>query len=236
MRGWKWWYVGIACLFVLTGLAGGLLLNRAPDAGLVSIHSVDDLRRRTVRLEYAMGDPVDGNNDLDFILEDLTENRLQYVQQATDADFAVLATATGNLELTNSTMGQEIRVESILKGQPGTAPGQTCYVWNDFGLQVMGGEIFYRNVLNLMQPGKTYLVLLQENGINELRSRKAYYLAANDFAYLAVPFQEFSALPTDNRTDQYSVWAPYGAFLATEEIADQWNQIAREILAAYQLS
>lgn len=232
MRGWKWWYVGIACLFVLTGLAGGLFLSRAPDAGLVSIHSVDDLRRRTVRLEYAKGDYGDENT----LLKSLAEESGHFVQQATDADFAVLATATGNLELTNSTMGQEIRVESILKGQPGTAPGQTCYVWNDFGLQVMGGEIFYRNVLNLMQPGKTYLVLLQENGINELRSRKAYYLAADDFAYLAVPFQEFSALPTDNRTDQYSVWAPYGAFLATEEIADQWNRIARDILAAYQLS
>ncbi len=236
MTGWKWWYVGIACLFVLTGLTGALLLSRAPDAGLTQVHSVEDLQSRTVRLEWAQGDPVDGAPDADLSLKSLIDNEPQFIEQATQADFAVLATATGKLQVTRDTLGQEIRVESIVKGNPGTAPGQTCYVWNGYGLQVMGGEIVYRNILNLMQPGKTYLVFLQDNQLNDLRSRKAYYLAADNFAYLSVPFQAFTALPTDNRTAPYSQWAPYGAFLSTQQIAAQWNHIAQEILEAYHLA
>lgn len=235
MSGWKWWYVGIACLFALTGLAGALLLRRAPDVGLAQVGSVEELKSRTVRLEWAQGDPVDGVPDADLSLKDLIDSERQYIEQATQADFAVLATATGKLQLTRDTIGQEIQVESIVKGEPGIAPGQTCYVWNDFGFQVIGGEIVYRNILNLMQPGTTYLVFLQDNQLNDLRSRKAYYLAADNFAYLSVPFQEFSALPTDNRTALYAQWAPYGAFLSTQEIAAQWNHIAWEILKAYQL-
>ena len=97
-------------------------------------------------------------------LEDLTGNQQQYVQEMLAADLAVLATATGELDITSSTLGQEIVVERVLQGN-GLDAGSTCMVWQEYGLQVIDGEIAYNNVLNLMQPGeKQYLIFLDGSG------------------------------------------------------------------------
>ena len=106
MKKWQIWYVCLGALFLLSGVVGCLLLHFAPDAGLAGVKSVANLARLPVRLVWAQGDVVEGNETAALALEDLTGNQQQYVQEMLAADLAVLATATGELDITSSTLGR----------------------------------------------------------------------------------------------------------------------------------
>lgn len=234
MKKWQIWYVCLGALFLLSGVVGCLLLHFAPDAGLAGVKSVADLARLPVRLVWAQGDVVEGNETAALALEDLTGNQRQYVQEMLAADLAVLATATGELDITSSTLGQEIGVERVLQGN-GLDAGSTCMVWQEYGLQVIDGEIAYNNVLNLMQPGKQYLIFLTDQSLNRVSDDRNYLVASTWFGYLPVPFSPDVALPDDSRCDLYAAWADYPAFLATPEIAQARNAITVELLRHYGL-
>ena len=177
---------------------------------------------------------MEGNETAALALEDLTGNQQQYVQEMLAADLAVLATATGELDITSSTLGQEIVVERVLQGN-GLDAGSTCTVWQEYGLQVIDGEIAYNNVLNLMQPGKQYLIFLTDQSLNRVSDDRNYLVASTWFGYLPVPFSPDVALPDDSRYDLYAEWADYPAFLATPEIAQARNAITVELLQHYGL-
>ena len=180
MKKWQIWYVCLGALFLLSGVVGCLLLHFAPDAGLAVVKSVANLARLPVRLVWAQGDVVEGNETAALALEDLTGNQRQYVQEMLAADLAVLATATGELDITSSTLGQEIVVERVLQGN-GLDAGSTCTVWQEYGLQVIDGEIAYNNVLNLMQPGKQYLIFLTDQSLNRVSDDRNYLVASTWF-------------------------------------------------------
>lgn len=108
-------------------------------------------------------------------------------------------------------------------------------VWQEYGLQVIDGEIAYNNVLNLMQPGKQYLIFLTDQSLNRVSDDRNYLVASTWFGYLPVPFSPDVALPDDSRYDLYAEWADYPAFLATPEIAQARNAITVELLQHYGL-
>lgn len=230
MRKWKLWYLGIAILFLISGIAGAVILRSTPDAGLAEVGSIADLMDCTVHITA-----VEGDTDPQLGLADLVENRSLYVEEAVSAQIAVLATATGNLDITNSTFGQEVVVDQVYRGEEHVSPGTTCMVWDNYGLQVMDGVITYRNVYNLMQPGEQYLIFLEKNPLNEVGGGKNFPLASIYCIYLPVPYTPDVALPDGNRTGPYAQWANYPAFAATAEIAGARNQITQEILRAYGL-
>ena len=209
MKKWQIWYVCLGALFLLSGVVGCLLLHFAPDAGLAGVKSVANLARLPVRLVWAQGDVVEGNETAALALEDLTGNQQQYVQEMLAADLAVLATATGELDITSSTLGQEIVVERVLQGN-GLDAGSTCTVWQEYGLQVIDGEIAYNNVLNLMQPGKQYLIFLTDQSLNRVSDDRNYLVASTWFGYLPVPFSPTMAIFSPGRTISRRRGAPMG--------------------------
>lgn len=130
-------------------------------------------------------------------------------------------------------MGQKIVVDQVLQGSDLLSAGSTCMVWVDYGLQVMDGEIVYRNTLNLMQPGTQYLIFLENNSLNEVTGEKNFMVLSNGFGYLSVPFTPNTPLPDANRCGSYALWAQYPAFVATGEIAEARNQIVQNLLQMY---
>lgn len=242
MRKWKLWYLGIAILFLTCGIVGAVVLNTAPDAGLAAVKSVADLSNLQVRIEWAQGDIVYGVEtevgleDVETassVLEDLVNNKQNYIEQAAASDLVVLATATGDLDITDSTVGQKIVVDQVLQGNNLLSAGSTCIVWADYGLQVLDGTITYRNIQNLMQPETQYLIFLENNSLNEVSGEKNFRLVSNQFGYLPVPFMPDIALADSVRCGDYAVWAQYPAFLATDEIAEARNQIVQNLLQMY---
>lgn len=242
MRKWKLWYLGIGIMFLICGIIGAVILNTAPDAGLAAVKSVADLSNLQVRIEWAQGDTMygveteAGLEDVETassVLEDLVNNQQKYIEQAAASDLVVLATATGDLDITDSTTGQKIVVDQVLRGDDLLSAGSTCIVWVDYGLQVLDGTITYRNIQNLMQPETQYLIFLENNSLNEISGEKNFRLVSNQFGYLPVPFTPDIALPDSARCGDYAVWAQYPAFVATDEIAEARNQIVQNLLQMY---
>lgn len=242
MRKWKLCYLGIAILFFVCGIVGAVVLNTAPDAGLADVKSVADLSNLQVRIEWAQGDTVygveteAGLEDVETassVLEDLSNNKQNYIEEAATSDVIVLATASGDLDITDSTIGQRIRVDQVLQGNDLLSAGSTCMVWADYGLQVLDGTITYRNIQNLMQPETQYLIFLENNSLNKVSGQKNFRLVSNQFGYLPIPFTPDVPLADSVRCDDYAAWAQYPAFVATDEIAEARNQIVQNILQMY---
>lgn len=236
------WYLCTAALFLICGIVGALILSAAPDTGLAKVRSVSDLYGLRVRIEWAQGDTLagveteSGLSDIETAageLADLTDNKQQYIEGSSGADLILLATATGGLDITNGTTGQEIKVDEVIRGSDMVSVGDTATVWTDYGLQVLGGEIVYRNIQNLMQPGKQYIVFLDSSPLNGIGGGNNFRLASYKFGYVHVPFKPDTALPGSIRCENYSVWAEYPSFVATDEIASARNEICKSLLQMY---
>ena len=228
MEGWKKWYIVIAVVFIVTAIAGKIIHTQAPDAGLAEVDQLEDLLSLPVELEYALGD----NGSKDVVVKDLTQNQESYVRQAEEADIIVLAESTGNLQFTTGTYGQEIRVSSVIKGSEWIDQNEKCWVWRNYGMEVMDGKIVYRNVLNLMQTG-SYLVFLKRNQLNEYRSEKEFQTASEYFGYLQIPESKAQPIKQSQRNTLYKEWSELSIFTVSEEIADAWNQIAEILIQKF---
>lgn len=229
------WYITICVLFLASGFAGTVILATAPDAGLSSVHTIDDLKRHKVRIEWAQGDPVDGMAMENVLVNDFTKNKEKYVSELSSSDIVVVAKATGKIEVTNGTIGQEIIVSTVLQGEEHIAADSVVMVWDDYGLQVLDGQIVYRNVLNLMQPSNEYLLFLNANTLNSIQKDKHFNLASTFFGYCEIPFEKEEVLRDNNRVAKYSDWIDYPSFISSEEIAIARSEIYLELCTFYGL-
>ena len=228
MEGWKKWYIVISIVFIVTAIAGKIIRTQAPDTGLAEVDQLEDLLSLPVELEYALGD----NGSKGVVVKDLTQNQENYIRQAEEADIIVLAESTGNLQFTTGTYGQEIRVSSVIKVSEWIDQNEKCWVWRNYGMEVMDGKIVYRNVLNLMQTG-SYLVFLKRNQLNEYRAEKEFQTASEYFGYLQIPESKAQPIKQSQRNTIYKEWSELSIFTVSEEIADAWNQIAEILIQKF---
>ena len=229
MEGWKKWYIWIVAVFLLTAVAGKVIMARTPDVGLAGVKTIDELSGRQVKLEYALGD----GESREALVESLTKNQDEYVRQAEDADIIVLAKSTGALKFTTGTYGQEIRVVSIIKGNEWINENETCWIWRSYGMEVMDGQIGYRNVLNLMQDG-TYLVFLNSNQLNAYRTEKEFQTASEYFGYLPIAGVEVQPIKENQRNVLYKEWSEIPVFISSKKVAAAWNEIAEMLLNKFE--
>ena len=229
MEGWKKWYIWIVAVFLLTAVAGKVIMARTPDGGLAGVKTIDELSGRQVKLEYALGD----GESREALIESLTKNQDEYVRQAEDADIIVLAKSTGALKFTTGTYGQEIRVVSIIKGNEWINENETCWIWRSYGMEVMDGQIVYRNVLNLMQDG-TYLVFLNSNQLNAYRTEKEFQTASEYFGYLPIAGVEVQPIKENQRNVLYKEWSEIPVFISSKKVAAAWNEIAEMLLNKFE--
>lgn len=228
MEGWKKWYIWIVAVFLLTAVAGKVIMARTPDVGLAGVKTIEELSERQVKLEYALGD----GESREALVESLTKNQDEYVRQAEEADIIVLAKSTGALEFTTGTYGQEIRVASIIKGDEWIDENETCWIWRSYGMEVMDGQIVYRNVLNLMQDG-TYLVFLNRNQLNAYRTEKEFQTASEYFGYLPIAGVNAQSIQENQRNVLYKEWSEIPVFISSKKVAAAWNEIAELLLKKY---
>lgn len=229
MEGWKKWYIWIVAVFLLTAVVGKVIMARIPDVGLAGVKTIDELSERQVKLEYALGD----GESREALIESLTKNQDEYVRQAEDADIIVLAKSTGALKFTTGTYGQEIRVVSIIKGNEWINENETCWIWRSYGMEVMDGQIVYRNVLNLMQDG-TYLVFLNSNQLNAYRTEKEFQTASEYFGYLPIAGVEVQPIKENQRNVLYKEWSEIPVFISSKKVAAAWNEIAEMLLNKFE--
>ena len=153
------------------------------------------------------------------------------IQQAKECNLVVLATAGDKLDVTDGTMGQEVTVDRVLQGT-GITAGESCMIWRYSCLEEMNGVITLRSTTNLMEPGKQYLICLEENPLNEKTKTKNFPVS---FSSDLIPADgtKVEALPKGMRTAEFREFAGYPQFAATEEIAQALNEQNQAILAAF---
>jgi len=144
-----------------------------------------------------------------------------------------LAKSTGALEFTTGTYGQEICVSSIIKGNEWIDENETCWIWRSYGMEVMDGQIVYRNVLNLMQDG-TYLVFLNSNQLNAYRTEKEFQTASEYFGYLPIAGAEVQPIKENQRNVIYKEWSEIPVFISSKKVAAAWNEIAEMLLNKFE--
>ena len=234
----KYFYWMVLGIFLISLLAAFVLVRTAPDCGLAEVRSVSAVMGKTVRIYWAKGDPVNVGPDepappkIDYAAQ-IREYMASTVEQAKGSKLVVLATAGEKLDVTDSTMGQEVTVDRVLQGT-GITAGESCMIWRSYCLQEMDGEITFREVTNILEPGKQYLICLEENPLNEKTKTKNFPVSFSSGLILA-DGTKVEALPKGMRTAEFREFAGYPQFAATEEIAQALNEQNQAILAAFGL-
>lgn len=232
----KYFYWMVLGIFLISLLAAFVLVRTAPDCGLAEVRSVSDVMGKTVRIYWAEGDPVNVGPDepappkIDYAAQ-IREYTASTVEQAKGSKLVVLATAGEKLDVTDSTMGQEVTVDRVLQGT-GITAGENCMIWRYYCLEEMSGVITLRSTTNLMEPGKQYLICLEENPLNEQTKTKNFPVGV---AMIPADGTKVEALPKGMRTAEFREFAGYPQFAATEEIAQVLNEQNQAILAAFGL-
>lgn len=227
----KYFYWMVLGIFLISLLAAFVLVRTAPDCGLAEVRSVSDLMDKQVRMEWATGDPSPDVSYIPNYATGIRNGMESIIQQAKECALVVLATAGEKLDVTDSTMGQEVTVDRVLQGT-GITAGESCMIWRSYCLQEMDGEITFREVTNILEPGKQYLICLEENPLNEKTKTKNFPVGV---AMIPADGTKVEALPKGMRTAEFREFAGYPQFAATEEIAQALNEQNQAILAAFGL-
>lgn len=120
-----------------------------------------------------------------------------------DAQYVVIATATGNVRSLGGTLQQEICVKKVLKG---------AVEWNGKNIKVLstmentisktGGSI--NGWVNLMKEGKRYLVFLNEMNFKGEKYETMAYLADSSFVpYFCLDEMETKVVSTNDEGEMY---------------------------------
>ncbi len=102
----------------------------------------------------------------------------------------------------------------IIRGDEWIDENETCWIWRSYGMEVMDGQIVYRNVLNLRQDG-TYLVFLNSNQLNAYRTEKEFQTASEYFGYLPIAGAEVQPIKENQRNVLYKEWSEIPVFIST---------------------
>ena len=150
-------------LLLLLAITVGIYFRvTVKDCGLVKVNHVDDIKPGMVTLEYAI------DKD-EYFGADGISNAINELEQA---PVIAIAKATGNLNLTRGTYGQEIMIEKVIRGENEISQGDTAWIYQSYGLEEMDGKILFRNCLNIMKPATEYLVLFTSLTIESISERE----------------------------------------------------------------
>lgn len=227
----KYFYWIVLGIFLISLLAAFVLVRTAPDCGLAEVRSVSDLMDKQVRMEWATGDPSPDVSYIPNYATGIRNGTESIIQQAKECALVVLATAGEKLDVTDGTTGQEVTVDRVLQGT-GITAGESCMIWRSYCLQEMDGEITFREVTNILEPGKQYLICLEENPLNEKTKTKNFPVSFSS-GLIPADGTKVEALPKGMRTAEFREFAGYPQFAATEEIAQALNEQNQAILAAF---
>ncbi len=223
--------IAVICVFLI----GMVLMMAGPRSGLENTHTISDLNSLYVRIPYAAGDIADHRTP-EELSEVYRNSHQQNVDTASKAEVVMIVTTAEELELTTASIGQKVRIDRILRGDVSIQEGDTCTVWLAARLYADGDQITYDGVQNLMQPGRRYLVLLENTSLNEYYGKHDNFLMINEGIVKAIemPYTTLSII-SEKRTAPYADWKEYAYFISVPEIAEEYDSICHDILIYYGL-
>lgn len=221
-------YFTAACMIMLLSmtLCGAAFFLNLPDCGLSELKRVEDIKTEKITLNYAWG--KEDESGMRFESSDETDP-----YGVASAACVAVVSATGNIRQTDASIGQEVVIREICKGDELISVGQTVYVYTYFGFLPVDGHIEYFNTLNLMYPGSDYLIFMDASPLNAYQTGQAYILKSDRFGYVKIQHTDTPTLKPDYRKYDFSELTEYEFFSTSDVITDIMNKAQEDLLKHY---
>ncbi len=217
-----------ACMIMLLSMLlwGAAFRLNLPDSGITELKRVEDLETKKITLNYAWG--KEDESGMRFESSDETDP----YGVASAACIAVVS-ATGNIHQAAASIGQEVVIREIHRGDDTLKTGQTVYVYTYFGFLPVEGRIEYFNTLNLMYPGSDYLIFMDASPLNDYQTNQTYILKSDYFGYVKIKHADTPTLKPDYRKYDFSELTEYEFFSTSDVITDIMNKAQEDLLKHY---
>lgn len=186
MRGSKMniWLKIIVTLLIVAIIGGQLCKLTFLDAGLGDLSTYEQAYKLDSRIDAIWTE--DNNNNFEPFIE-------SYISEA-DAPIIIVGTATGKINQSNFSFGQEISIDKIIKGD-GDLLNQKTFVYNTYGFNASreGEGIAYYDLKNIMKPGDQYLLFMS---LNHILDNEVYLLENGYFSYINLSGMTSSIIST----------------------------------------
>lgn len=221
-------YICIWCSFILIICCIALFFKkRIYDTGLSDVQSITELSKlQPIQLEYIWD--IESENQ---IVDSFKSSKSNIIAECKSADIIAIINPTGNLDLHPNSIGQEIKIKEILRGNEYATAGQKNFVYQSYGFITDTNNIIYRNTLNLMYPENEYLIFMNVSDLNQYRSDTTYILVSSDFGYINIEGTGTKAISADEPS--FQELEEFEFFSASEKVARVINEIQKELLELY---
>lgn len=217
----------LAALLVLTALIFGIQFRlTVPNCGVADISKIQDIKPNTVTLYYAWEDSTEETDMFSFGTADDKYG-------VASADIIAVVTPTGNIQQSETSLGQEFVVKDLLLGDDFISVGEKAFVYQLFGLQAKDGKIEFTHTLNFMKPENDYLIFMNYSPLNEVQKTPAYLLTSEYLGYVRIGGEPTKTLDKDYKKYDFTELSDYEFFSASEQTTEVLNALRAEMLEKY---
>lgn len=211
--------------FLLISVLGGCLFKiGSVDCGISRLSCIEDLQNSDITLNYAWSESD---------AADLTKDASGNLYGVGSAQVIAVVIPVGNFIQTEGSIGQEVTVEKVLKGEDQVAAGERCYVYKYFGFYPVDGKIEFCDDINLMIPGNKYLIFMDASPLNKYQKEDTFILASENFGYIKIDAEPTKTLDADYGRYQLADLEAYEFFSTSETVTESLNAARRELLESY---
>lgn len=223
----KRWIIFQLLLLAAVVCVGQIGKSTFTDSGAASLTSIDEALLLDSGIDY-----IFTSKDLDSF----KSYEEQYVTDVDQASLVVLATPTGNLSQRHFSLGQEIKIDRVIKGNTQLKDTVTAYVFSQDGFVVadeLHSGLTYYSIKNLMKPNHQYLVFINPLEINNYLKEPGYSLVSSFFNYLDLTSNAstITNIPLDKL--RFSDLKDNEFYSNSQEVLEQLLNIKKQIITKY---
>lgn len=213
-----------AVFVIVIGVRDGI-----PDNGLASVTNSDDLKKLKIQPDYAWGI----NEGDEKMFQEVEEECQQYVADLEASSVIINGSATGNINQSSGSIGQEVTVLEVIQGNNMISEGDKVWVYQYFGFYAENDKIRYVEPLNIMKKGDSYLIFLDEAEWEPQFKTKSYIAKDCYLPYVNLENETIKTLTKGIESYDFSDLEDYEVFSVSEKITDVLNRMKSMILYQY---
>lgn len=228
----KWLMIQCAAVLI-TALLGQIGRSQFLDCGLMDIKSPEDAYANDFGINFIFGDNSAMGDTEDDLYHNLVVYEKEYIDDMDLAPVIVIGHATGNIVNYKDSLGQEIAVDRIVKGENLIETDRFfVYSVECFELNKDGG-IVYSGLKNIMNTEDTYLIFLEPSELNEYTKEKTFILSGVFFNYLNLSRSSTHPITVPIEQIRASDLKDMEFFAGSQRMVDQLNDIKSRIISKY---
>ena len=218
--------LGISCLIWITGMVFGIWCkNHIPDSGMAGLKKPEDVYATGCTIDYVFGKNKRDEKSKYRSFRDYEE---EYVEEVAASPIILVGKSTGSLIQYGSSLGQEVEVERVYKGDK-LLEGKKIMVYQRDGIENRKKGLKFMGIRNLMQKNSRYAIFLKENPYYNSIEKAIWNLEDGYFSYLNLKDVDKKPIKWTKDTP-LSEYSDTEFFATSDRLLKQLKRIKREIL------